>query len=130
MTKKKILIIDDEADFCALLKKNIEKSGEYEVHVATGGEEGIESAKLLKPDLILLDIIMPDIDGGDVLARIREYPDLEDTPIVFLTAMVREKEAAPQASFTTGYALLSKTATILELMDCIKKNVRHMRNID
>lgn len=127
MDKKRILIIDDEENFCKLVKKNIEQTGEFEVDIATNGEEGLMFARGIKPDLILLDIVMPGMDGSEVAAQIRNDKDIQDTPIVFLTAIVKEEEASSQASFTTGYALLAKTVTIRELIACIKENVRRYK---
>ena len=128
MYKKKILIIDDEENFCKLVKKNIEQAGEFEVHIATNGEVGIRLARELKPDLILLDIVMPVMDGSDVISIIRNDKSIKDTPIVFLTSIIREEEAGSQASFTQGYSLLAKTATVGELIACIKKNVRYTQS--
>jgi DNA-binding response OmpR family regulator len=124
MSKKRILIIDDEENFCKLVKKNIEQTGEFEVHIATNGDDGIRLAIEIKPDLILLDVVMPGMDGGDVISLIRNDKSIKDTPIVFLTAIVREEEASSQTSFTRGYSLLAKTVTVGELMACIKRNVR------
>jgi two-component system, OmpR family, alkaline phosphatase synthesis response regulator PhoP len=124
MNKKKILIIDDEENFCKLVKKNIEQTGEFEVHIATNGVDGIRLTKEIKPDLVLLDVVMPGMDGTDVASLIMNDKSIEDTPIVFLTAIVREKESSSQASFTRGYSLLAKTVTVGELIACIKENVR------
>ncbi|MFA6358898.1 MAG: response regulator [Candidatus Omnitrophota bacterium] len=124
MDKKRILIIDDEEDFCNLVKKNIEKTGEFEVHIATNGDDGIRLAIEIKPDLILLDIIMPGLDGGDVVSLIKNDKRIEGTPVVFLTSLVREEEAGSQSSFTRGYSLLAKTVSVGELIACIRKNVR------
>lgn len=124
MNKKNILIIDDEENFCKLVKKNVEQTGEFDVHIATNGDDGIKLAREIKPDLILLDIVMPGMDGADVVSLIRNDKSIEDTPVVFLTAIVREEEANSQASFTRGYSLLSKTVTVKELLVCIRKNVR------
>jgi len=124
MYKKRILIIDDEEDFCQLVKKNVEMTGEFEVHIATNGDDGIRLAKEIKPDLILLDVVMPGMDGSDVASQIRDDESIKDTPIVFLTAIVREEESSSQTSFTRGYSLLAKTVTVGELIACIKENVR------
>jgi len=124
MDKKKVLIIDDEENFCKLVKKNIEQSGEFEVHIETNGEDGIKLARKIKPNLILLDIIMPGMDGTDVASHIRNDKDIKDIPIVFLTAIVREDEVDSQASSTRGYSLLAKTVTVGELIACIKKNIK------
>lgn len=124
MYKKRILIIDDEENFCNLVKKNIEQTGEFEVHIATNGDDGIRLVREIKPDLILLDVMMPEMDGGEVASLIRNDKSIKDTPIVFLTAIVREGEVSSQASFTRGYSFLAKTVTVGELIACIKKNVR------
>ena len=124
MCKKRVLIIDDEENFCKLVKKNIEQTGEFEVDIATNGDDGIRLAREIKPDLILLDVIMPGMDRADVISLIRNDKSIKDTPIVFLTAIVREEEASSQISFTRGYSLLAKTVTVGELIACIKKNVR------
>ena len=124
MNKRKILIIDDEEDFCKLAKKNIERAGEFEVHIATNGEDGIKLVKEIRPDLILLDVVMPEMDGADVASLIRNDESMKETPIVFLTAIVREEEVSSQPDFTRGYSFLAKTVTVGELIACIKKNVR------
>jgi len=121
MGKKKILIIDDEKNFCNLVKKNLEKANEFEVYTATNGDDGIRLIKVVKPDLILLDIIMPGLDGGEVVSLIRSDSSIKDTPIVFLTSLIREDEAG--ASFTKGYSLLAKTVSLRELIACIKEKV-------
>jgi two-component system, OmpR family, alkaline phosphatase synthesis response regulator PhoP len=124
MYKQKILIIDDEENFCKLVKKNIEKTGEFEVYISTNGDDGIKLAREIKPDLILLDVVMPDMDGADVISTIGNDNAIKDTPIVFLTAIVTAEEASSQPSFTRGYTLLPKTVTVGELIACIKENVR------
>ncbi|MDD5552784.1 MAG: response regulator [Candidatus Omnitrophica bacterium] len=126
MNKKTIVIIDDEENFCKLVKKNIENTGEYVVFTATSGKEGIALVKQVKPDLVLLDVVMPEMDGTDVAAQIREDESIQNIPIVFLTAIASEDEAQAesQASITRGYTVLSKTATVKELLSCIKETIR------
>ncbi|MFA5356189.1 MAG: response regulator [Candidatus Omnitrophota bacterium] len=125
MEKKKILIIDDEENFAKLVKKNIERTGEFEAYTATNGEDGLKLVRELKPDLVLLDMIMPDMDGADVATQIRDDESIKDTSIVFLTAMVRPDETDPRMGFTKGYSLVSKTVTVKELLACIKENIKY-----
>lgn len=124
MDKKRVVIIDDEGNFCKLVKKNLETTGEFEVHIATNGNSGVALVKEVKPDLILLDVVMPEMDGPDVVSLIRKDQSIKDIPIVFLTAMVKEDESSSDANFTMGYSLLAKTVPVTELIACIKKNVR------
>lgn len=86
MNRKRILLIDDEVDFGKLVKMNLELISNFRVDVATNGKQGISLAKKLKPDLILLDILMPGIDGLEVLKRLKEDKNTMAIPVVMLTA--------------------------------------------
>ncbi len=99
MPTPKILIVDDEADILDLLEYNLEKEG-YKVMRATDGEEAIEKAQKKKPDLILLDIMMPQLDGIETCRRIRSLPGMDSVYIVFLTA--RSEEYSELAGFDAG----------------------------
>ena len=89
---KKILVADDEKYALEVLEKRL-KAENYDVHVATNGREAISQAKSFRPDLILLDIAMPELDGYTIAARLREDELFRDTPIIFITA----KELLPQS---------------------------------
>lgn len=99
MNKKKILIIDDEQDILEILSYNLEKEG-YEVYTADNGTEGIAMAKQLLPDLILLDVMMPNKDGIETCQDLRALPELEQTLIVFLSA--RGEEFSQLAGYNAG----------------------------
>ncbi|TAE50937.1 MAG: DNA-binding response regulator [Bacteroidetes bacterium] len=88
-TSAKILIVDDEEDILDLLEYNFEKEG-YEVFRAVDGEDALRLAQEVHPDLILLDIMMPKMDGVTACIAMRSTPGLEKTPIIFLTARVEE----------------------------------------
>ena len=96
---KKILIVDDEQDIVELLKYNLEKEG-YKCYTAGNGEEGVAKAKDKKPDLILLDIMMPKVDGIEACRQIRADDDLSEVFIAFLTA--RGEEYSEIAGFDVG----------------------------
>ncbi|PIU41867.1 MAG: response regulator receiver protein [Candidatus Omnitrophica bacterium CG07_land_8_20_14_0_80_42_15] len=83
---KKVLIIDDEKDFCFLIKDTLEITGKYKVIVATDGKNGIKAALEHSPDLILLDIMMPVIDGFKVLELIKGNDKIQSIPVLMLTA--------------------------------------------
>ncbi len=98
-TKLKILLVDDEPDILEFLKYNLQKEG-YDVFVAPNGKLGIEIARKEKPDLIILDIMMPEMDGIETCRLMREIPDFKETMIVFLTA--RNEDYSQIAGFGVG----------------------------
>jgi len=83
----KVLVIDDEFDFCYFVKTNLMQSGPFDVLIATTGTEGIELARTEQPDIILLDLFMPEMPGEDVAAALREFPETAKIPILFVTAL-------------------------------------------
>lgn len=95
----KILVVDDEEDIREILQYNLKKEG-YETYVAKNGQEGIEQAKLVNPDLILLDIMMPGMDGIEVCDVIRKEETIKKTIICFLTA--RGEDYSQIAGFEAG----------------------------
>lgn len=90
MAKKTILVVDDEQDLLDLIEYNLKKEG-FKVLTAENGEKGIEIAILHQPDLVLLDVMMPKMDGFDVVEIMRQDKKLMRTPIIFLTARSDEK---------------------------------------
>lgn len=88
---KKILIVDDEPHIIQTVQSRLQASG-YEVIGALTGKDGLAKAQTEQPDLILLDIILPDIDGGVIAQKLKEKPLTADIPIVFLTCIVQERE--------------------------------------
>src|SRR4051812_1526863 len=112
MAKKRILLVDDERSFTTLLKLNLEETGNYEVRVENWPEDAFKAAKEFKPDLVLLDIIMPRVPGGNVAAQITEDPELKDTPIVFLTAAVRKHQVEENEGIICEHPCLAKPATV------------------
>ena len=86
LRKAKILMIDDEKDLCFFVKANLEIVGNYEVLTATSGKEGVRSASWNKPDVILLDVMMPGMDGFEVLKKLKEDEKTESIPVIMLTA--------------------------------------------
>lgn len=95
----KVLVVDDEEPILDLLKYNLEKAG-YEVKTAIDGLKAVEIAKKFLPDLVLLDIMMPVMDGVETCRRIREIPETQKTFVIFLTA--RSEEYSEVAAFDVG----------------------------
>ena len=88
---KRILIVDDEQDLVDLLSLRLESAG-YTVDVAYDGEEGLKMALASKPDLILLDVLMPKLDGYQVCRELRKNPATMKVPVIFLSAHAREAD--------------------------------------
>jgi CheY-like chemotaxis protein len=85
--KRKILLVDDEEGFTTLMKIQIEASGPYEVCVVNESPKTIEVAKKFLPDVILLDVVMPELDGGDISALLKQDADLCKIPVIVVTAL-------------------------------------------
>jgi CheY-like chemotaxis protein len=117
--KKKILVIDDEEDICYFSKSVLEKTGKFEVWSSTDPQAGINLAKSGKPDLIVLDINMPIIDGGGVAQTLAEYDATKNIPIIFLTALLKKTEIEEGVSKIAGHFFLAKPVTPKELIDKI-----------
>ena len=122
-SKKKILVIDDERHFTTLLKLNLEKTGAYEVKTVNEGALGLAAAQEFKPDLILLDVIMPDIDGGSVAAQIRADERLRETPILFLTAILSKEESSQKEGRLSGTPCIAKPVSPEELSSGIAEHL-------
>jgi two-component system alkaline phosphatase synthesis response regulator PhoP len=95
----KVLLVDDEQDILVLLKYNLEKEN-FLVQTASNGKEGIEVAKEFKPDIIVLDVMMPEMDGIETCLELRQIPDLKNVLITFLTA--RGEDYSQIAGFDSG----------------------------
>lgn len=121
--KKKILIIDDEENFTRLVKMNLEATGKYEVKIENKGMLGLTTAKQFKPDLILLDILMPDMEGSEVASQLNEDKDTESIPVVFLTAIVKEKEVQESNGFIAGQHFVAKPVSADKLIEVIERTI-------
>jgi DNA-binding response OmpR family regulator len=121
--KTKILIIDDEKSFSGLVKLSLEASGGYDVQVENQGSKGFAAARAFMPDLILLDVVMPDASGSQVASQLKDNPSTKNIPIVFLTALVSEGEVSSQGGVIGGYPFIAKPVTMARLIDCIQANL-------
>jgi len=124
MVKKRILIVDDEPTITDVLRLNLVKAGGYDVRVENKGANALKSAREFKPDLVFLDVMMPDVDGGEVADRIKSDVALSDTPIVFLTAAVTREEVVSQDNTIGGHPFLAKPVSIQEIIACIRRYAR------
>jgi two-component system, OmpR family, response regulator len=120
MATKRILLVDDEKSFTSLLKLNLEETGQYEVRVENWAEDAVGAAREFKPHIVLLDIIMPRLAGGDVAAQFENDPDLNRIPIVFLTAAVRKHQVEENEGIICDHPCLAKPSSVEEIINAIE----------
>jgi two-component system, OmpR family, alkaline phosphatase synthesis response regulator PhoP len=120
MTLRRILLIDDEEDIREVLQTCLEMIGGWEVFSAFSGHVGIEMAKAKQPDAILLDVMMPDIDGPSTLRLLQAEPTTKNIPVIMLTA---KAQAAEQSYFANlkVYGVLKKPFDPLRITEQIQK---------
>src|SRR6266550_8713791 len=120
--KRRTLIVDNDANTTHLLKVLLERTGDYLVLEENDANKADQSARNFRPDLILLDVVMPETDGGEVAVRIEADPELHNTPIVFLTALVTRAEANSGLNIQ-GHPFLAKPVSIPELINAIEQHL-------
>jgi DNA-binding response OmpR family regulator len=121
--KKRILVVDDEPSFTRLLKLNLEQTGHYEVRTETRATEAVFTAREFHPDLILLDVMMPGVDGGTLAGHFLNSAATKEVPIVFLTATVTKGEVASHGGMIGGLPFLAKPVDMTELVACLEHNL-------
>ena len=120
--KRRILIVDDDANSTHLVKILLERAGPYLVMEENDAGKADQTAHNFKPDVILLDIVMPKKDGGELATQIEADRELHNTPIIFLTALVTHGEAQSGLQIQ-GHPFVAKPISIPELIDAIEKHL-------
>ena len=121
--KKRILVVDDQPANTRLLKLHLEKTNQYEVREENNPKAALSAAETFQPHLILLDVMMPGVDGGEVAARIQASPKLKDVPIVFLTAAVTKGEVDARGGRLGGFPFLAKPVVLSDVTACLKQHL-------
>jgi DNA-binding response OmpR family regulator len=121
MKKHRVLVVDDEAGFTRILQMNL--APYYEVKIENSSINALPSALEFHPDLILLDVMMPGRDGGELAEAFLAHAQLQKIPIVFLTAAVAEGEVKSHGGLIGGFPFLAKPANIQEIRACIEKHL-------
>ncbi len=116
---KRILVVDDEPDIVAVVKFTLENRG-FEVITAYDGKEGLDKAKTFKPDIIILDVLMPKMYGNTLVAELENNDDTKNIPIIFLSCLVDSNTTYPKQDMW-GRILLSKSCSEEELMEAIDR---------
>ena len=123
----RILLIDDDKDLCQLTQKILIQHG-YAVDAFCDAKEGIKHARAIKPNLILMDIIMPGLSGPEIVRSLKEDPQFKEIPVIFFTALVtgNEKELEDKGITVGGieYQTLGKPYEIERMLALVKKYAR------
>ena len=119
--KKRILVVDDEAALTRIIKLNLERTGNYEVRTENLGSMAIPAAKEFRPDLIFLDVMMPDMSGDEVAALLKEDPMLSNIAFIFMTAIVTKEETQATETNIGGNIFLAKPVKTEELIATIER---------
>jgi DNA-binding response OmpR family regulator len=118
---KKILVVDDEEDVLQMLGKRLTTEG-YSVITATNGADAIGLALLQQPDIIILDVLMPDMEGEEVAAKLKEYSQTKNIPVIYLTALYpKAEEEKYRSTETTRNIIFVKPLDADKLLEQIKK---------
>jgi CheY-like chemotaxis protein len=120
---KRVLVVDDEASITRLLKLNLEQTGDYLVRTENSSKAALTAAEEFRPDLVLLDVMMPDMDGGDLASRLQANPKLKDVPVVFLTATVTREEVRARHGLVGGMPFLAKPVNLHEVLGCLERHL-------
>jgi CheY-like chemotaxis protein len=120
-TPVRILAIDDEAAFVSLLRLNLEKTGHYEVHTSSNPQQWRELVTRFQPHLLILDLVMPGLDGRQILDELRLSPDTRRLPVIVLTAILQNSR--PDAVHRDGILYMSKPVSLKALIHCIEEHL-------
>jgi len=121
--KKRILVVDDQSDITRLLKRGLEETDDYEVREENDSRAALAAAEEFRPDLILLDVMMPGLDGGELANSLRASAKLKSVPIVFLTAAITKDEVAEREGRTGGWPILAKPFVIPDVVACLERHL-------
>lgn len=125
--KKRILVVDDEPSITRLMKLNLEQTGDYQVATENVSRTALAAAERFQPDLILLDVMMPELDGGNLASTLRKSPQLKGVPIVFLTAAVTREELRQRHGLVGGLPFLAKPVNLQEVLACLQQHLNLAR---
>jgi len=121
--KKRILVVDDQPDITRLLKRGLEQTDDYLVREENDPGAALAAAEAFQPHVILLDVMMPGMDGGELASSLRANPKLKTVPIVFLTAAITKDEVAQREGRAGGWPILSKPFLIPDVVACLEQQL-------
>jgi two-component system, OmpR family, response regulator len=128
--QKRILVVDDEPSITRLLKLNLEQTGDYIVRTENNSQAAPTAAEEFHPDLILLDVMMPGLDGGNLASMFQAKPATREVPIVFLTAAVTREEVRTGHGLIGGQPFLAKPVNLQEVLSCLQQHLGPARMLE
>ncbi len=121
---KRVLVVDDDRTTTLLLKRVIERTGRYEVREENFGEQAVAAAREFMPDLIFLDVMMPNLDGSEVAGQLKDNPITSRIPVVFLTSIVTEEDVANSEGIIAGSRFIAKPVDAAQVVECLDELLR------
>lgn len=116
MNRTRVLIVDDEPQITKLIQKFLERTGRYDVRVENHGARATDAALEFRPEIIVLDVCMPDMDGNDVAHAMEQIPELRGIPVFFLTGLVGPDEVGPDGWEAGARVYLPKPIRMTDLL--------------
>ena len=124
---KRILVIDDEPGITMMMKLNLEKSGRYTVQTQNDSLTALDTVRAFQPELILLDIVMPGKDGGELLTELQADEQLKTIPVIFLTATMTAHAVEVRKGTIRGVPIIAKPVEPKKLIQRIEEVLRQQR---
>jgi CheY-like chemotaxis protein len=119
--KTRVLIVDDEPSFTDMMGLTLAQAGRYETRGENDARRVMSAVQEFRPDVILLDVCMPELDGGEIQAQLMADPLTRDIPVIFLTALICSEEVPIGGMQSGGHLFLPKPVSCSELMECMQK---------
>lgn len=120
MDRIKVLAIDDETEFCKAIKIGLEATKKYEVATASKARDGLRMARTQNPDIILLDIMMPELSGTEIAEELSDSDRTKNIPIIFVTALLKKNEEGQDYGNQSRYQMIAKPVNMAELIEKIE----------
>lgn len=120
---KRILVVDDEETICRLAKRMLDSAGGYTVEIETDGSKVTTTAREFKPDLLLLDVVIPDVEGYEINDLILTDSHLQSVPVVFMTGILSDEEVLDREGMMLGRPCIAKPITKEKLLNCLAQHL-------
>lgn len=122
--KKRILVVDDQPGFTRMVKRILEQTGLYEVRMENLARKAIDAAREFRPDLVLLDVLMPGMLGSEIAAQLQQDPELSSIKFAFVTAVVSKVDVQDASAQIGGHEFIAKPVAADDLCRFVEKKLR------